>query len=219
MNFISKILEKIIISLNKIINDLDDQTVETIKKGFYSLVFILVIVGIFIGYYSGKDAALSKSSSISEFTDDVFQVDIKRQREGGDFRSMLETEMLGKHKDQGLKKKRFPVNEKLEIEANNIIFEPDISSPKASPLPLPDSRDRIAEVDRIDGKKSGIEVKELNRRDATNKNRTDHRMVFHEKDKKIYKIKEKKYSAEKNKVMKNSVILEPIKKEKILIER
>lgn len=217
MNFISKIIEQVIISLNNRINNLNEQTVETIKRGFFSIVAVLVIIGIFVGYYSGKDAAHNKSTSIAEYTNDVFEVDVKRQREDGNFRSMLETEMLGKRKGQELGKKRFPVNEKFKIETNSNIFEPDISLPKASPFPLPDSRDKIAEVDRIDIKNTGIEVNELNRRSGVDKNKADHRLILQEKDN--LKVKEKKYSTDKKKLKKNNIILEPIKKEKILIER
>ncbi|MDY6933153.1 MAG: hypothetical protein SVZ03_02895 [Spirochaetota bacterium] len=164
MNPIVNILTKIIIQINKIIDSINIKTIETIKQVFYLSVFIFVILGIIIGYYYGKDSAEIHGTPIAGSTNEVFQIDIKRERKDGNFRTMLETEILGKNKLSKQDKIRFPSNEKLELYLNNRIAEPDDMINKIKPPPLIDSRDRLSKVQRIDEVGTRAEIEELKRR-------------------------------------------------------
>jgi len=159
MNIITKILNKIIITINRLIDGLSRKTVETIKMSFYGLVFIIIAIGIYIGYSSGKGAAKKFGKPINEDTNDVFDPLLKKSRDKGQYKSMLESELIEEQKDIQLKKVEFPSNENLKGEIETKVIEPDKDIKKDRSLSL-DSQ-KIADIERTDDKARKTDVREL----------------------------------------------------------
>jgi len=133
MNPVLKILTAVIISINKIIDSMSLKTIESIKKGFFSFIFILCIVGIVIGYNMGTKSARIKSDPLAEFVNDTFKIDINKERADGDFSEMLESEIINESPMNNFTKSTFPTRENLNpelskeaIESENKIPEPDV---------------------------------------------------------------------------------------------
>ncbi len=184
MNPIVKIISQVIITINKIIDSLDKKTVEIIKQSFFFLVFVLIIIGIIIGYNSGKDAAKQFATPVINSTEDVFEIIKKKERENVRFRTMLESKSIREKEDTDLRKIEFPSNEKLEPELNHSIIEPVDSTKKTTALPHLDSRDRIAEIKRIDEKKyHAEETRELDREGSAQAESGKGEIIKREKEK------------------------------------
>ncbi len=166
MNTLYKIINQIIVFLNRFIDSLDKRTVELIKQSYYLLVFIIVVAGIFIGYNHGKEAAKGFGAPIAEFTDDVFDVIIKTEKENVDFSSLLDGKSIREKEESMLKKQEYPSNEKLEFESNHNIVEPDTEAKKISAAPQADDRERPADVKRLDESEPEEGVRELERRSS-----------------------------------------------------
>jgi len=124
MNPVFKILTSAIIWLNRHLDSLSFQTVETIRRAFYFLMFIFIIIAVIMGYNMGIDSARIKSPPIAEFIDDAFRIKVSRER-GGDFSGMLESEILKDSEINSLTRYEFPVrvNDTPEIEKR--VIEPD----------------------------------------------------------------------------------------------
>jgi hypothetical protein len=159
MNIISKVLNKVIIAINRVIDGLSRKTVETIKMSFYGLVFIIVALGIYIGYSSGKGAAKKHGKPINEDTNEVFDSLIKKSRDRGQYKSMLESELIEEKKDIQLKKVEFPTNDNLKSEIETKVIEPDKDIKKERSISF-DSQ-KIADVERTDEKAKKSDVREL----------------------------------------------------------
>jgi hypothetical protein len=159
MNIITKLLNKIIITINRLIDGLSRKTVETIKMSFYGLVLIIVAIGIYVGYNSGKGAAKKYGKPLNEDTNEVFDPLIKKSHDKGQYKSMLESELIEEQKDIQLKKVEFPSNENLKSEIETKVIEPDkdIKKDKSESL---DNR-KIADVERIEEKAGRPDVREL----------------------------------------------------------
>ncbi|MCU0822828.1 MAG: hypothetical protein MUC95_10235, partial [Spirochaetes bacterium] len=164
MNSVIKIIEEIIVVLNRLIDSLDKRTIEMIKQGYYLMVFVIIIVGIFIGYDCGKESAKTFGAPIAENTDDVFNDIVKTEREDVNFGSLIEGKSIREKEESILKKQAFPSNEKLEFETNHKIAEPDTEAKKIIAEPQSDIRERIADVKRLDETEPGEGLKELERR-------------------------------------------------------
>ena len=151
MNPVVKFLTSAIIAINKLIDSLNLQTIQTIKRGFFFSIFIFCIIGIIIGINMGKKAAKIKSAPLAEFVNDTFKVDINREKDSGDFSEMLENEVIKESTINNFNKAEFPLQEKLEphynkdlIESQNKISDPDlrIHSNKTE-TPIDEDLDRI----------------------------------------------------------------------------
>ncbi|MFH0974286.1 MAG: hypothetical protein V1874_00715 [Spirochaetota bacterium] len=159
MNFIINILNKIIIIINRFIDSFDKKTVNIIKTSFYGFVFILVIIGIYIGYNMGKGSARKFGKPLTEDTNTLFDFSFKKSRERSRFKSLLESELIEEKADKQLKKTEFPANETIKTELDTKIIEP-ASDIKKQPLPFMDNK-KIADVDKTDDKFKKSEVREL----------------------------------------------------------
>jgi len=133
MNPVFNIITKIIISINGAIDSMPLKTVEAIRRGFYFLIFVLCIVGIFIGYNMGTKSAKIKSDPLAKFVNDTFKIDINKERANGDFSEMLESEIVNESPMNNFNKSAFPTRENLNpeirkeaVESENKIPEPDL---------------------------------------------------------------------------------------------
>ncbi len=159
MNFIINLLNKIIIVINRAIDGLNKKTVDRIKSSFYALVFILIVLGIFVGYNRGKDSAKKYGKPLIESTNDVFDFFIKKNRSKEQYRSMLETELIEEKREMQLKKVEFPANEMIKTELENKVIETGIDA-KRNPFLSMDSQ-KMADIDRTDDRIKKSDVREL----------------------------------------------------------
>lgn len=149
MNPVFKIVTSLIVWINRQLDSLSFQTVETIRRAFYFLMFIFVITGMIIGYNMGVDSAKIKSPPVAEFIDDSFKIKVSRER-GGDFSGMLEAEILKDSEINSLTRYEFPVrvNDTPEIEKK--VIEPDSILPQLNTLPGSLRTDHPIEFDEME---------------------------------------------------------------------
>lgn len=159
MNFIVKAINQIIIIINKLIDSLDKKTVSTIRNSFFGLVFVLLIVGIFIGYNKGKGSAKKYGKSLTESTNEIFTTTFNSRRSKGQYRSMLETELIEERKNIQLNKVPFPARETVKTEIETKVIEPDPDIKKNTSLHI--DNQKIPEVKRTDETIKKSDVREL----------------------------------------------------------
>ena len=94
MNPVVKIISTVIISINRLIDSLDPRMADSIRQGFYFFTALLLIAGLIIGFQTGKRAAKKGGKQMAEFTNNAFDITIKKERESGDFRGMLDSVLL-----------------------------------------------------------------------------------------------------------------------------
>ena len=140
MNPVLKILTSMIISINRIIDSMSLKTIETVKRTFFFVIFLMCMTGIFIGYNMGTKSARIKSDPLAEFVNDTFKIDINKEKADGDFSSMLESEIVNESTMNNFNKSAFPTRENLNpelnksvIESENKIPEPDIMNKPFKP--------------------------------------------------------------------------------------
>ena len=109
MNPITKIISTAIIFINSLIDGLSRRTVENIKQTFYFFSFIAVIVAIILGYNYGEKSAKRGGKPQAELTNQVFTVDIKKERKEGRFHSMPDTDKIREIDRSDFNKLNFPI--------------------------------------------------------------------------------------------------------------
>jgi hypothetical protein len=166
MSPITGILSKIVILINRLIDGLDKRTVDAIRQGFGVLVFILAIACIVVGYKFGQSSAKRGGSPMASSAKELFEIDIKKEHEGGKFDSMLETDMISTTGDNGTQKNRLPSREGVEMETRDSAVEPDAIRKKPAPPVNVDSRERISEVSKTGERTPAKDVRDINRRDS-----------------------------------------------------
>ncbi len=125
MNPVKNISAKILSLLYRTINSFDNRTINTIKQLFFMFIFIMVLIGIYVGYRMGKSSAQIKTPPLAEYTKDIFRNDINREREEGRFGSLLESELINESKYLENSKIRFPSRENLRPEIDAALMEPE----------------------------------------------------------------------------------------------
>ncbi len=143
---------------------MDRKTADTIKQIFYSITVILMIGGIILGWNLGKNAAKRPGKPMAERTDDVFRLDVLREREEGTYESMLEGGKLKEMKLPRTRKKEFRYDNVLDPEADSALAESKFSERKVTRRPSLDSRDRLSEIDRTEDRNAEPEDKNLKSR-------------------------------------------------------
>lgn len=136
MNPVIKILTSLIVTINRIIDSMSLKTIETVKRTFFFVIFIMCLVGIVIGYNMGTKSARIKSDPLAEFVNDTFKIDINREKADGDFSSMLESELVNESPMNNFNKSTFPTRENLNPELNKAVIESD------NKIPEPDIMDK-----------------------------------------------------------------------------
>lgn len=111
MNPIASILQAIVRTINRMIDAIDIRTQQSIKEGFFFLVFLLSIGAIFWGYHLGKQSAKPAGKPYAEITNDVFDLDIKIKKEPGSFQSMLESALMEQRQQLTDSKLTYPTKE------------------------------------------------------------------------------------------------------------
>lgn len=123
MNPVFKILNNLIIAINRLIDSMNLRTVQSIKRGFLFLTFLMCLVGLYIGYSMGTKSAKIKSPPLAEFVNDTFATDINRERDTGSFSGVLESEMVRESDTINSNKVDFFVRERLNTETDNSVID------------------------------------------------------------------------------------------------
>ena len=145
MNPIKKIFTSIIVSINRFIESLNYKTIDSIKNGFYFIVFVMCVAGIIIGYRIGSGSAKIQTSPLTDYVNDTFR--LKMNNNDGDFSEILQSELLNEAPMNNFSKYDFPSRESFNpefkqgiMESDNKIQDPDISSKPFKPeTPIIDS--------------------------------------------------------------------------------
>ncbi len=145
MNPLVQILSRMIGGLNALIERTPRKTAESIRQGFFLLTAILLVIAVIIGHQIGKKGARKMGTQIAGETNDTFDIDIKLGKESGDFRSMLDSELLSEIRESTINKVQYPVQGRLEPETGDGLIEPPSPERTLSPTPDLDLRDRISE--------------------------------------------------------------------------
>ncbi len=123
MNPVFKILNNLIIAINRLIDSINLRTVQTIKRSFLFLTFLMCLAGIYLGYNMGAQSAKIKRPPLAEFVNDTFANDINRERDTGSFSGVLESEMVKESDTINSNKVDFFVRERLNTETDNSVID------------------------------------------------------------------------------------------------
>lgn len=187
MNPIVKILSVIISGINSVLDGMNRRTVDTIKQGFYFITAILIIAGAIVGYEMGQKSAKIKGTQIAGSTNDIFLIDIKKERATGDFRSMLDSELIREVRESGINKIEFPSNSKYDIETREKIIEPNSSERKVNPPPSLETRDRLSEIERTNDTPDARDVRNLRKKGNIKENDTSPELLGNDTNDRVIK--------------------------------
>lgn len=166
MNPLVKIASGLITSINRLIDAVDDRAADTIRQGFFFVMFLIAIGAIVLGYRMGSGSAKRTGIPLAETTNEVFEIDIKRQRDHARFNALLDSESVRETDRIDIEKNRFPTREGIDVESPDRIAEPDSMKKKAAPAFEVDTRSRIAEIDRTGDRPRQSDVRKLDRRES-----------------------------------------------------
>ncbi len=165
MNPIVNIINRIIYTINGLIGRIDKQTAMMIRQLFSLLIVMLAIGGIVMGWRMGKDAARIKSDPIASNTAELFDIDMRKERDEGSFGAMLESELIRESREYGLEKPRFRAKEDLEPDLDRGIIEPETD--KKMKITGPDRDNPLFEGKYRSFDGESPEVKPLEKREKT----------------------------------------------------
>lgn len=92
MDKIFEILEQAFSFVDGFIDTMDKNLRDNIRRGFFTLVFFIVMAGIIMGYKAGQEAARIKSPPLAATTNEAFELDLVREGSGTDMDRILESE-------------------------------------------------------------------------------------------------------------------------------
>ncbi len=164
MNPIIKILSSILGMIGGSIDSMNRKTAETIKQIFYTIAFLLVVTSAIMGVYFGKRAVKPGVNPLVKYTNQVFDIDIKMNRDKPWLGTMIEGDKINEIQDPDIKRILYPSKESPEPEVREGIVEPDPISSKKKTGVEADVRDRVAEIDRTDETPKKSDVRNIKRR-------------------------------------------------------
>jgi hypothetical protein len=139
MNPIAKILGPLSNIIGGLLGGITPRTAQSIKKGYLFFIFILVIIALMIGWNRGKHSAMIKSSPLAERVNDVFKIDVNKEREDGDFGTVLDSTIISETRNARPQKIEFPARESLEPEFEGGIIDHSTEKRRASDLEATDN--------------------------------------------------------------------------------
>lgn len=146
MNPIFSSINKIIMSINNLIDNLDKRYVDMIRQMFFMIFFILWVLAAIFGIIMGRNAASKGGISLIQETNDAFDIEIQLEHEDSFFKDILAEEMKGEMAKPEFPKESFIKNEPLTPESNDTIIEADkftksdttnVMSETSSPIDAP----------------------------------------------------------------------------------
>jgi len=172
-------MSKAVSGVDRMINKIPHGTQESIRSIFFLVILAGAITGGVLGFKRGRDAAEIKSAPIINYTNEAFDVDVKREREKGNFTSMLDSEVINEMKRIDAGKMRFPTRTNLEPEADRGIIEPETGR-KAKESPAIKEAEPLIEGDYRSKGGAAPDVRSIERRGGS---RTDEPSAVIEKEK------------------------------------
>ncbi len=158
MNLLLKIVYTIINSISRYIQSLDRRTAETIRQSFFFFIFLLMIGGLFLGNFLGKNAAKHGGDPIIDKTNQSFDIDIKRARKRGHFQGMLQEELMREAEKSGTRKIPYPAREEEPVPMKDQILESTGTEEDKKEFPGTVDRDSPVDMPRTREKKESSEV-------------------------------------------------------------
>ncbi len=206
MNPITDILIKVLKGINDLINRLDRQSVDAIRKSYIFLIFLIAVTLGIVAWNTGKKKATIDSPPIAEVTNDVFQTDIKRERPSS-IEGIFESEVRLISPDKGEREKlALPAREKIEpdvemgivdispgkersgertVRQDTLLYEESRSREREEPdvRPLP-SREITDEESPIEENRSGIRNRDegTDRKQQTDKSKENRSRVIRSRE-------------------------------------
>ncbi len=165
MKISQKSVTRAVSGADRLIDGIPYRTRESIKSLFYFLIFALMVAGSIFGVIRGRESATIKSAPIIDTTNEAFEVRIKREQEGGDFSTMLDTELINEMKRVDMEKIQFPTRVNLEPEIDRGIIEPE-KSRAVVPAPEPGTREPLFEGEYRTSPGIESDVKPIEKRTA-----------------------------------------------------
>ncbi|HNR89557.1 MAG TPA: hypothetical protein PKM65_14545 [Spirochaetota bacterium] len=166
MNPLVKIASGLISTINRIIDSVDTKTADGIRQGFFFVIFLIAIGAVIMGYRLGSGSAKRTGIPLAESTNQVFEIDIKRQRDHAQFNTLLDTESVRETERVDPEKNKFLSREGVDMESSDRLAEPDSMKKKSPPAFDVDTRSRIAEIDRTGDTPRQSGVRGLPRRES-----------------------------------------------------
>jgi len=102
--------------VDNLIERIPERHAKSIKQIYFLVIIILIAVGAFWGYRSGGGAAGIKTPPLASTVRDVFEYDIYKERGGGDFDLMVESERMSGQESKAIDKITFPSRESFDME-------------------------------------------------------------------------------------------------------
>jgi len=180
MNPLTRIINMIIQTVNRIIGSIDGKTANLIKQVYMILIIILIVAGIITGFTMGRESARIKTPPLNETTNDSFELDMRLEKDEASFGLTARSKLLIEQKEHQAEKIKFPSTDRLEPDYDRGIIENDSSIKKSSPVL--DTGDRPFEGAYRPDSLSEPEVKKITRHDGTpGENKTGDEKVNNDK--------------------------------------
>lgn len=176
MNPITKIFGSLLTAIDRAISSMDDSVATSIRGAFFFLVFVLAGVCVFIGIRMGRDSAQIKRQPIISTTNDVFSIDINREKPEGNFQSMLDTEMVQELRSADTKKITVPSRENLTPDVDRGLIEPAADKKKRVSADV-QYQDFISEGQYRPRDRASADVKPLGARQGPREDQRDARDI------------------------------------------
>lgn len=156
-------LDKIFAGIDRTINGIDRRTRESIAQGMKLLATVLVIASIITGIVLGRKAATIRGIQLIQNTNDVFEIDLKRNRERPGMGTMVERDNITEGTAPGLRRLLFPQHP-LTPELQENIIEPAQQEASKPGTPAPsDTPPGLAEAPATDDALPQTDVRALKR--------------------------------------------------------
>jgi hypothetical protein len=130
MNPAVKILHTILVTINGIINGLSRQTVDTIRRSYFLVVFVGIVIAGVIAWNAGTKSASIKSPPLAPETNSVFETEMNREREFNMRTIMEEDPKLSSPLSSNMSKLSVPSREKEGPDTDNRIIDTDTKKMK-----------------------------------------------------------------------------------------
>lgn len=220
------IIHNIFGKADKTISRMDQKTSRTIRSAFFMIIGILCIAGIAIGYKMGKSSAAIKSSPLARFTNEVFDIDMSREKSEGRFTDMIDSDLIDEARKENPSKVKFPSNERMDPDIDRGVIEVEKDVKRKSSPSLSEGDVILEGKYRSDTLKKG-DVSPLKKDIKPFEDRED-KITSDEKVKKLDDITDRSEKSDRDEpgvmkkkkgVLRNYKNPEPIKKEQGIIER
>ncbi len=163
MNFLLNMLSGMLSAIDRLLGGMDKRTQETVKQAGYILAFAVIVGSVGFGIHLGRKAAKIGAMPNFKSTNQIFEVDVKRNRQTAFSRTMVESDGINEITDPELKRILFPSKAGQEPTASETVIEPETE--RHAPAEGAGGSDRLSEIDRTDGAPAAPDVRTLKKKE------------------------------------------------------